>query len=76
MELGAGREKKGDPVDHAVGLVLHKKIGDRVEKGEALCTIHAQTRGDLEGAERRLLAAYAWQKEPVEPPPLTHRILR
>jgi len=76
MELGAGREKKGDPVDHAVGVVLHKKMGERVERGEELCTIHAQSREDLERAERWLLAAYAWEDEPVEPPPLIHRILR
>jgi len=76
MELGAGREKKGDPVDHAVGIVLHKKIGERVERGEGLCAVHAQSREDLERAERRLLAAYAWEDEPVEPPPLIHRILR
>ncbi len=76
MELGAGREKKGDPVDHAVGVVLHKKIGEWVERGEGLCAVHAQSREDLERAERRLLAAYAWEDEPVEPPPLIHRILR
>ncbi len=76
MELGAGREKKGDPVDHGVGVVLHKKIGERVKKGEGLFTIHAQTQEDLERTERRLLAAYAWDDQPAEPPPLIHRVLR
>ncbi len=76
MELGAGREKKGDPVDHGVGVVLHKKIGERVEKAERLFTIHAQSQQDLERAERRLLAAYAWDDQPAEPPPLIHRVLR
>lgn len=76
MELGAGREKKGDPVDHGVGVVLHKKIGERVEKAERLFTIHAQSQEDLERAERRLLAAYAWDDQPAEPPPLIHRVLR
>ena len=75
MELGAGRRKKGDPVDHAVGIVFQKKIGDPVERGEELCTIHAQNRQDAERAERRLLAAYAMQDEPVEPPPLIRCIL-
>ncbi len=76
MELGAGREKKGDPVDHAVGIILRKKIGERVKKGEGLCTIHARNREDLDRAEGRLLAAYAWEDEPVAPPPLIHCILR
>ena len=39
LVLGGGREKKEDVIDPAVGLVLHKKVGDPVTKGEALCTI-------------------------------------
>ena len=38
--LGGGREKKEDAIDHGVGLEFHKRIGDRVEKGEPLVTIH------------------------------------
>jgi len=38
--LGGGREKKEDSIDPAVGIVLRKKIGDRVSAGEPLCTIH------------------------------------
>ena len=38
--LGGGREKKEESIDHAVGLVFHKKAGDRVRRGEALCSIH------------------------------------
>jgi len=76
IELGAGRKKKNEPVDHAVGIVLHKKIGDRVERGEGLSTIHAQSWQDLERAQGRLLAAYDLQDEPIEPPPLIHHILR
>src|SRR3954470_655501 len=40
LVLGGGRQKKEDAIDHAVGLVLHKKVGDPVKKGDALCTIH------------------------------------
>jgi pyrimidine-nucleoside phosphorylase len=76
LELGAGRKRKGDSVDHAVGIVLHKKIGDRVLQGEALCSIHARSDQDAEEAEASLLEGYAWSELPVEPPPLVYRIVR
>jgi pyrimidine-nucleoside phosphorylase len=75
-DLGAGRKKKGDPVDHAVGIVLHRKIGEPVKQGEELCTIHARSQEDAERAEASLLEGYAWEKEPVEPPPLVYRIVQ
>ncbi|NUF48445.1 pyrimidine-nucleoside phosphorylase [Gilliamella sp. ESL0250] len=43
MQLGAGRATKEDIIDPAVGIVLHKKVGDQVAEGEALLTIHAST---------------------------------
>ncbi|OCG09033.1 pyrimidine-nucleoside phosphorylase [Gilliamella sp. wkB178] len=43
MQLGAGRATKEDIIDPAVGIVLHKKVGDKVTKGESLLTIHANT---------------------------------
>ena len=41
--LGGGREKKEDAVDPAVGIVLHRKTGDRVAAGEPLCTVHSNS---------------------------------
>jgi pyrimidine-nucleoside phosphorylase len=67
--LGGGRAKKGDPIDYGVGVVLHKKVGDRVEKGEALLTIHANAEDRLAEARERLLSAMAWSDAPVTPPP-------
>ncbi|NLF11733.1 MAG: thymidine phosphorylase [Anaerolineaceae bacterium] len=75
MLLGGGRAKKGDSIDHAVGVVLHAKIGDRVEKDQPLLTLHANDEGKLAGAQQRLLAAYEWSDEPVDPPPLIHRVV-
>jgi pyrimidine-nucleoside phosphorylase len=75
MLLGGGRAKKGDTIDHAVGVVLHAKVGARVEKGEPLLTIHADDEGKLSGAQQRLLAAYDWSEEPVEPAPLIHKVI-
>jgi thymidine phosphorylase len=42
MELGAGRRIRGAGIDHAVGVVVHHKAGDRVEAGQPLATIHAR----------------------------------
>ena len=53
MMLGAGRQTKEDEIDLAVGLVLNKKIGDRVEEGESLLTIHANTQ-DVEAVKEKL----------------------
>ena len=75
MRLGAGRAKKGEAIDHAVGIVLHSKIGDHVEKGEKILTVHARSEEAVQEAESRLLSAYAWSEEPVEPPPLIHHII-
>jgi pyrimidine-nucleoside phosphorylase len=75
VRLGGGREKKGDPIDYAVGIVHHKKVGDRVEKGERLLTIYANDETRLSEARRHLLAAVHWSDEPVTPPPHTHKII-
>ncbi len=41
VELGAGREKKGDPIDYSAGIILKKKTGDRVKKGEPIACFYA-----------------------------------
>ncbi len=74
--LGAGREKKGDPIDHSVGIVLGPKVGDEVKAGERLFTLHAADETNFEAARQRLLNAYTWSDEPVEPPPLIHQIVK
>ena len=74
--LGGGREKKGDPIDFAVGIVHHKKVSERVEEGEALLTIHANDESRLAQARHRLLSAIRWSDEPVTLPPHTHKIIR
>jgi thymidine phosphorylase len=56
--LGGGREKKEDSIDPAVGLVFHKRIGDRVARGEALCTLHYNSDARLEEARRLVETAY------------------
>ncbi|HEX6952604.1 MAG TPA: thymidine phosphorylase, partial [Gaiellaceae bacterium] len=68
MELGAGRERKEDPVDHAVGVVCLAKHGERVERGQPLAEIHARDEAAAEMAEAALLSAYAIGDEPERRP--------
>lgn len=70
LTLGAGRAQKGDAVDHAVGLLIHHKVGDRVEKGAPLFTVHANEAGKLAEAKENVLAAHAIGDAPVPPLPL------
>lgn len=76
VALGGGRAKKGDPIDHAVGVVVHHKVGDRIRKGEPLFTVHASDRGRAAEAVERLLQAHRLSRQPVEPLPLFYRTIR
>jgi pyrimidine-nucleoside phosphorylase len=71
-DLGAGRRKKGDPIDPAVGIVFRPKVGDRVEVGQEVGAVHAASRDDADAALRRIADALTWSDDPVEPPPLVH----
>jgi pyrimidine-nucleoside phosphorylase len=70
VTLGAGRARKEDPIDYAVGIVIHHKVGDRVEAGEPLFTLHANQPEAVDEARRRLLDAHTWSEAPVDPLPL------
>ncbi|HUF38355.1 MAG TPA: thymidine phosphorylase [Anaerolineales bacterium] len=75
VALGAGRAKKGDPIDLAVGFEIPHKVGDRVEKGVPLFTVHANDAEKLEEAKSAALGAFAWRDEPVEPLPLFYGVI-
>lgn len=70
VALGAGRAKKTDPVDHAVGIVVHKKVGDFVKKDEPLFTIHANDPQKLQTATVDVLNAHLFSEKDVKPLPL------
>jgi pyrimidine-nucleoside phosphorylase len=72
VDLGAGRLRKGDPIDPAVGIVVHPKIGDRLEAGTPIGEVHARDREAAAEAGRRVLAAMDVVDGPVEPPALVH----
>jgi pyrimidine-nucleoside phosphorylase len=75
VDLGAGRRRKGDPIDHAVGIVLQAKVGDRVAAGDRLFTVHANDRERCNRAQERVLQAYGWAEEGAEPPPLIYEVI-
>ena len=68
MQLGGGRATKDDTIDLSVGLVLHKKVGDWVDEGESLATIHAATEKKAREAAEKLRACCSFSDEPVERP--------
>jgi len=71
--LGGGREKKEDKIDHAVGLEFHKRIGDRVEKGEPLATIHYNSDAKLAEAKALIADSYHIGEEAPREIPLLVR---
>ncbi|MBF6626616.1 pyrimidine-nucleoside phosphorylase [Aerococcaceae bacterium zg-BR9] len=73
MVLGAGRETKEDTIDPAVGLVLHKKIGDAVKKDDALLTIYSN-REDVEDVKQRLYDALTIAQA-ANPEPLIYNVI-
>ncbi|HWQ04936.1 MAG TPA: thymidine phosphorylase [Longilinea sp.] len=75
VELGAGRARKEDAIDHAVGIEIHHKVGDHIEAGEPLFTIHANDAVKLAAAKTRLLAAHQWSTEAVQPLPLFYDVI-
>jgi pyrimidine-nucleoside phosphorylase len=80
--LGGGRETKEDRIDHAVGLEFHKKIGERVEKGEPLATIHYNSDAKLTEAKSIVMESFVIEQDSggqTKPPrpakPLIRRII-
>jgi pyrimidine-nucleoside phosphorylase len=69
MRLGAGRERKEDSIDPAVGVTVHAKVGDRVDSGQPLCVVHYNEPGRLDEARPWLEAAWVIG-EGAEPSPL------
>ncbi|ERL64633.1 Pdp [Schleiferilactobacillus shenzhenensis LY-73] len=73
MILGGGRQKKGDAIDPAVGIMLHKKIGDRVANGELLATIYAE---EAQRPDVQAMVSEAIHLGPTATvPPLVHQVI-
>jgi thymidine phosphorylase len=69
LQLGAGRARKTDPVDPAVGVIVHRKVGDRVEEGDIMFTIHANDETLLSQARDLLRQAPVYRDREQQPLP-------
>jgi len=74
--LGGGRERKEDSVDPAVGIVLHKKVGDPVDAGERLATIHYNAEGKAQRARQLIEQSCEIGAAPPAARPLIHKVIR
>jgi pyrimidine-nucleoside phosphorylase len=75
--LGGGRERKEDSVDPAVGIVLHKKVGDRVAVGEPVATIHFNSEARLQRARQLITdSCVIANAAPATKRPLIHRVIQ
>jgi pyrimidine-nucleoside phosphorylase len=75
--LGGGRQKKEDPVDPSVGLIMHRKLGDQVSRGEPLLTIHYNS--EAQADEAIVLVQNSFQirgEAQSQEKPLIHRVIR
>ena len=72
---GAGRETKDDVLDLSAGLIVHRKVGDRVSRGDSIATVYASDGDKLTKAADKLLEAYEITQEETEPLRLIHEII-
>ncbi len=75
MMLGAGRAMKGDPIDHRVGIVLEGKVGDSVQAGDILYTVHAKDEESALAAKERLKACTRISTDPTDRLPLFYETI-
>ena len=74
--LGGGRRSKEDVIDLSVGIILKKKVGDKVDKGDTLAVLYANDEQKLTEAKERLLGAYTITETPVERPLFIKKIIK
>ena len=67
MELGGGRKKVTDSIDHSVGLDIHVALGENVKAGQPLAEIHARTEEQLNAAIQTIQNAYIISELPLDP---------
>ena len=76
VKLGAGRETKESAIDYSAGIILTKKVGDKVERGDLLAVLHANHQDFFAAAEKYLDDAYTFSDVPPQKQPLIFKTLR
>ncbi len=74
MKLGAGRETKDDVIDMAAGIVLNKKLGDKVSKGDLLLTMYSE-RPEMNSLVPSVMNYFDFSDEPVDVPPIVEELI-
>lgn len=75
-DLGAGRVSKEDVIDHAAGIIIAKKTGDKIAKGEVIATLHTNREKAISTVEKRYLAALTVEAQPKEAAPVIYGTVR
>lgn len=74
--LGAGREKKDDTIDMSAGIILNKKTGDKVTKGDVIATLYSCNKSSFESAKNKFLDALRFSQEEPTKEPLIYKIIK
>ncbi len=72
LVTGAGRRKIGDSIDYTAGVVIHKKIGESMQKNESIATVYGNNRDGVQDAVQRIRKAYRLSDQKVQPPKLIY----
>ena len=73
--LGGGRQRKTDLIDPAVGIVLGRKVGEPVRRGDVLATVHARDEASISEVRQRVEAAFTLVENAVQAPPLIYEVI-
>jgi pyrimidine-nucleoside phosphorylase len=76
ISLGGGRTRKGEDIDHSVGVIITRNVGDFVEKGQPIFKIYANDEERLEEGRIRLREAHNWSDLPVDRLPLFYEVIK
>lgn len=72
LMMGGGRVVKTSEIDHSVGVIVDKKVGDKVKKGDIIATLYCNDASTLDGARERLLGAYTFSDKETQKPKIIY----
>ncbi len=75
IDLGGGRERKDQAIDHAVGVIVHKKVGDAIAVGDIVFTLHANDPAKLAAAKERLANTLTTSPQQTSPLPIFYDVI-